>query len=88
MLSNAYFLAKFRFDTAENEQHFAEILRIGRRVADGGREASLDTAGTRAGPREFAQKNGQWEVDEKEKPPRGSRRRIATLKRFGSHDRT
>ena len=26
MLSNAYFLAKIRFDTAENEQHFAEIL--------------------------------------------------------------
>ena len=26
MLSNAYFLAKFRFDTAENEQHFAEFL--------------------------------------------------------------
>ena len=26
MLSKAYFLAKFRFDTAENEQHFAEIL--------------------------------------------------------------
>ena len=26
MLSNEYLLAKFRFDTAENEQHFAEIL--------------------------------------------------------------
>ena len=26
MLSNAYLLAKFRFDTAENEQHFAEFL--------------------------------------------------------------
>ena len=26
MLSNAYLLAKFRFDTAENEQNFAEIL--------------------------------------------------------------
>ena len=26
MLSNAYLLAKFRFDTAENEQKFAEIL--------------------------------------------------------------
>ena len=25
MLSNAYLLAKFRFDTAENERHFAEI---------------------------------------------------------------
>ena len=27
MLQNAYLLAKFRADTAENEQHFAEILR-------------------------------------------------------------
>ena len=27
MLSNAYLLAKFRFDTAENERNFAEFLR-------------------------------------------------------------
>ena len=27
MLSNAYLLAKFRFDTAENERHFAEICQ-------------------------------------------------------------
>ena len=27
MLQNAYFLAKIGADTAENEQHFAEILR-------------------------------------------------------------
>ena len=26
MLSNAYLLAKFRFDTAENERNFTEIL--------------------------------------------------------------
>ena len=26
MLSNAYLLAKFRFDTAENERQFAKIL--------------------------------------------------------------
>ena len=26
MLSNAYLLAKFRFDTAENERNFAEFL--------------------------------------------------------------
>ena len=31
---NAYFLAKIGADTAENEQHFAEISPIGRRVAD------------------------------------------------------
>ena len=34
MLKNAYFLAKIGADTAENEQHFAEMLPIGRRVAD------------------------------------------------------
>ena len=33
MLQNAYFLPKVGADTAENEQHFAEILPIGRRVA-------------------------------------------------------
>ena len=36
MLTNAYFLAKIGADTAENEQPFAEILPIGRRVADPG----------------------------------------------------
>ena len=34
MLQNACLLAKIGADTAENEQHFAEILPIGRRVAD------------------------------------------------------
>ena len=34
MLSNAYLLAKIGADTAENDQHFAENLPIGRRVAD------------------------------------------------------
>ena len=34
-LQNAYFLAKIGADTAENEQHFSEILPIGRRVAAG-----------------------------------------------------
>ena len=34
MLQDAYFLAKIGADTAENEQHFAEILPIGHRVAD------------------------------------------------------
>ena len=33
MLQNAYFLANIGADTAENEQDFAEILPIGRRVA-------------------------------------------------------
>ena len=41
MLQNAYFLAKIGADTAENEQHFAEILPIGRRVADRCRAARL-----------------------------------------------
>ena len=34
MLQNAYLLAKIGADTAENVQHFAEILPIGRRVAE------------------------------------------------------
>ena len=34
MLTNAYLLAKIGADTAANEQHFAEILSIGRCVAD------------------------------------------------------
>ena len=58
MLQNAYFLAKIGADTAENEQHFAEILLIGRRVADRGvathaaQAAAVEVggAGGRAGP--------------------------------------
>ena len=46
MLQNAYFLAKIGADTAENEQHFAEILPIGRRVAD--RRRPLPDAGRAA----------------------------------------
>ena len=35
MLQNAYFLAKIGADTAENEQHFAEILpKIGNYLTD------------------------------------------------------
>ena len=34
MLKNSYFLAKIGAVTAENEHQFAEILPIGRRVAD------------------------------------------------------
>ena len=35
MLSNAYLLAKFRFDTAENERNFAENLpKIGNYPTD------------------------------------------------------
>ena len=39
MLQNAYLLAKIGADTAENEQPFAEILPIGRRVTGGGEAA-------------------------------------------------
>ena len=42
MLQNAYLVAKIGADTAENEQHFAEILPIGRRVAD--RSSSKEAA--------------------------------------------
>ena len=36
MLQNAYLLAKIGADTAESEQHFAEILPIGRGGLPGG----------------------------------------------------
>ena len=38
MLQNAYLLAKIGADTAENEQHFAEIVPIGRRLHHGDAE--------------------------------------------------
>ena len=47
MLQNAYLIAKIGADTAENEHHFAEILPIGRRVAEG--EAGGPRRGERAG---------------------------------------
>ena len=40
MLQNVYLLAKIGADTAENEQDFAEILPIGRRVPDHAEAAS------------------------------------------------
>ena len=49
MLTNVYLLAKIGADTAENEQHFAEIMPIGRRVAEqegeNGREDGRDKCG-------------------------------------------
>ena len=61
MLQNAYFLEKIGADTAENEQHFAEILPIGRRrppglrgrgsrAASGHRPHGLEPAVGFAGP--------------------------------------
>ena len=55
MLQNAYFLAKIGADTAENEQHFAEILpktggRRPSRGAAGCRAARRDRRGRRRGP--------------------------------------
>ena len=64
MLQNAYFLAKIGGDTAENEQHFAEILpktsnyptgRCGRErrseVVVAGARAARPRGGGAAGPR-------------------------------------
>ena len=49
MLQNAYFLAKIGADTAENEQHFAEILPIGRRaVLEVAQQAERPRAAARA----------------------------------------
>ena len=59
MLQNAYFLAKIGADTAENEQHFAEILPIGRRVAD--RRGAHPERGTApAGSRGAASRLDRW----------------------------
>ena len=49
MLKNAYFLAKIGADTAENEQHFAEILPAARRARAG--RAAAEAARGGAGPR-------------------------------------
>ena len=46
MLQNAYLVAKIGASTAENEQHFAEILPIGRRVT--GRSARASSRAPRA----------------------------------------
>ena len=48
MLTNAYLLAKIGADTAENEQHLAEILPIGRCVADRRRTPSPRARSARA----------------------------------------
>ena len=47
MLQNAHLLAKIGADTAENEQHIAEILPIGRCVADRRTEALAPRRGER-----------------------------------------
>ena len=44
MLKNAYLPAKIGADTAENEQHFAEILPIGAQRGRGGRAGVLAEA--------------------------------------------
>ena len=65
MLQNAYFLAKIGADTAENEQHFAEILptlsdvAAAASVADRGRGRLLP-----GGPRDVG-------VQHAERPARG-----------------
>ena len=46
MLQNAYFLGKIGADTAENEQHFAEIFPIGLRVRVLRREIEPNAAAT------------------------------------------
>ena len=53
MLETAYFLAKIGADTSENEQHFAEILPIGRRVAASCRSGTFEHPDDR-GPAGYA----------------------------------
>ena len=49
MLQNAYLLAMIGADTAENEQHFSEILPIGRLDEPAGRAVQGGLRGGRAG---------------------------------------
>ena len=59
MLKNTYLLAKIGADAAENEQHFAEIFPIGRRVAD--RRGAHPERGTApAGSRGAAGRLDRW----------------------------
>ena len=50
MLPNAYLLAKFRFDTAENERNFAEKMQFFRREPGLGREGEKTVSGPGAAP--------------------------------------
>jgi len=55
MLQNAYFLAKIGADTAENEQHFAEILpRTGTAPAPSRRGAAAPAHAAAAGSARWA----------------------------------
>ena len=49
MLQNAYFLAKIGADTAENEQHFAEILSKTGNYPTGARARASPPPGPRGG---------------------------------------
>ena len=53
MLQNAYFLAKIGADTAENEQHFAEILPISHRVVDPAAPSSFSAVSKRNFARKY-----------------------------------
>ena len=60
MLKNVYLLAKIGADTAENEQHFAEILPIGRRVADHGPQPRPPRRAGAPGPARAAPRASGW----------------------------
>ena len=64
MLQNAYFIAKISADTAENEQHFAGILPIGRRGPKRSAEATtrLMRQDSSAGTLEQRGEQGEWQV--------------------------
>ena len=63
MLKNAYLLAKIGADTAENERHFAEILPIGRRVADLTSPRNCQLLGVDADRLERGAHRGDLDVD-------------------------
>ena len=72
MLKNAYFLAKIGADTAENEQHFAEILPIGRRVADRCPGPEVERKAARAGSKFRRQYKGTIDPGGSNRGGRGS----------------
>ena len=62
MLKNAYFLAKIGADTAENEQHYAEILPIGSRQRCRAADCQLGGELVLARHRELLLQDGLGEV--------------------------
>ena len=86
MLSNVYFLAKFRFDTAENEPaknckmlllrssgQYLESLRVEPELRVGGRRRGVEGEAVGDAPREPRGAVRELEVRARRRPPRNER---------------